>query len=245
MALQDDGNIIIAEITDERMKWFCAPDSWKPLTVGVAAREGRDGSWRQQGHSMIIYPPAKKDYWRKTYYVPVLLKDDGPFWHFSDLARENYYTITTTFDLTAVCQFDQAGLMVRFDEEHWIKTGIEVVDGLPRLSCVVTNEFSDWSTQHWPHYSTTDAESKSVCVPKVSMRVHCRGNSFVVEARMENGKWEFIRIAHLNVGKNLSLFSAGVFACCPADQQGGHAVFENFVISSGSHMEHNADGNQE
>ena len=39
--------------------------------------------------------------------------------------------------------------MVYFDEEHWLKTGIEVVDGIPRLSCVVTNKYSDWSTQPW------------------------------------------------------------------------------------------------
>ena len=44
-----------------------------------------------------------------------------------------------TFELTPARQFDQGGLFVRVDDEHWIKAGIEVVDGKPRLSCVVTN----------------------------------------------------------------------------------------------------------
>jgi regulation of enolase protein 1 (concanavalin A-like superfamily) len=29
--------------------------------------------------------------------------------------------------------------MVYFDENHWLKAGIEIIDDLPRLSCVVTN----------------------------------------------------------------------------------------------------------
>jgi regulation of enolase protein 1 (concanavalin A-like superfamily) len=35
--------------------------------------------------------------------------------------------------------------MVYFDEKHWIKAGIEIIDDIPRLSCVVTNENSDLS----------------------------------------------------------------------------------------------------
>ena len=55
-------------------------------------------------------------------------------------------TMEVLFELHAVSQFDQAGLIVYVDEDHWLKAGIEVVDGIPRLSCVVTNNYSDWST---------------------------------------------------------------------------------------------------
>ena len=40
-------------------------------------------------------------------------------------------------------QFHQAGILIRLNHEHWIKTRIEVVDGIPRLSCVIMNGFSD------------------------------------------------------------------------------------------------------
>lgn len=53
-------------------------------------------------------------------------------------------------------------------------TGIEVVDGEPRLSCVVTNKFSDWSTQPWT--------SNELCI-----RVHKLGESAVVEAQDAKG----------------------------------------------------------
>ena len=187
-------------------------------------------AWSDESTDPIQYPPAKKDFWRKTYYEPVLIKDDGPILEYKHLSTAQHYTVTTAFELTAVCQFDQAGLCIRYDREHWIKAGIEVV----------TNSYSDWSTQQWPHYSNRETR---VHVDTVEIRIHCRGTSFVVEAK-QNGEWVFIRIAHLNVKKD-STFGASVFACCPEDQQGGHAVFTHFEIIRGSHMEHNADGNDE
>ena len=41
--------------------------------------------------------------------------------------------------------YDQAGLMLRLDDQNWIKTGIEYVDERQNVSAVVTREFSDWS----------------------------------------------------------------------------------------------------
>ena len=73
-----------------------------------------------------------------------------------------------------IYHFDQAGLMIYFSETHWLKTGIEVVDGIPRLACVVTNNFSDWSTQGWKELS-------------LRIRVTQKGDgSYVVEAHMPN-----------------------------------------------------------
>jgi regulation of enolase protein 1 (concanavalin A-like superfamily) len=47
-------------------------------------------------------------------------------------------------------QYDQAGLMLRVDAEHWIKAGLEFADGRLWLSVVVTNGVSDWSQQPAP-----------------------------------------------------------------------------------------------
>ncbi|GAX21483.1 hypothetical protein FisN_10Hh063 [Fistulifera solaris] len=219
-----------------RLHWRCAPDSWSPTTD----REGCDGSWRVEDNKLIIYPAAKKDYWRKTYYEPVLLKDDGAVLEYAGLNADQHYTVEAKFDLVAAAQFDQAGIFIRCDPEHWIKTGIEVVDGTPRLSCVVTNEFSDWSTQHWESFRHLTPDT--ILVQDVEMRVHCRGTSFVVEAKM-GIKFDFIRIANLRVSADK--FAAGVFACCPEDQKGGFATFHEFRVVEGSVMDHNADGNHE
>jgi regulation of enolase protein 1 (concanavalin A-like superfamily) len=245
--------------------WYCAPDSWKEL-VREGRREGRDGSWsvNAANDSLCLSAPAKKDFWRKTYYDPVLVKDDGPFLY-SKLSIDTQYTVEVSFVLTAARQFDQAGLVLRAGPEHWIKTGIEVVDGKPRASCVVCNIYSDWSTQPWSDY-TTAADTGLVIVP-ARIRIHCRGdvsNSFVVEA-FADGKWEFMRIAHLSkamqcrddpLANHAAVTSAwqglsppageiwaGVFGCCPEDQAGGSVTFTKFAITEGSDFEHNADGN--
>lgn len=255
-------NIFSPQNLSGKLFWYCAPDSWK--SDASEKKEGSGGSWALDGSSLVVTPPAKKDYWRKTYYDPIIIKDDAPFLY-AKLSASEYYTVETVFELTAVRQFDQAGLMVRLGPEHWLKAGIEVVDQQPRLSCVVTNGYSDWSTQTWTNF-TINTTSKVVQVG-CHIRVHCRGTSFVVEAKMpQANEWQFIRIAHLSrcmgcqdgpfasLGEDGTLIDAspaadgvwaGVFAASPEDQQGGHARFTKFEILPGSHFEHNANGNED
>ena len=219
-----------------QLTWFQEPPDW----------EVKDGN-------LVVRPPSKGDFWRKTYYEPTLLADHGSFLA-ATLPSDHHYTVETEFVLKAKRQFDQAGLIVRMDGEHWLKTGIEVVDGSPRLACVVTNVYSDWSTQSWSQYDKADS-GMSVTA---RLRLHCRGSSFVVEAKFGED-WEFIRIAHLHPGviypddpiPNGTLgpaapegkFWVGMFACCPEQQDGCEVSFSDFSILPGSHMEHNADGN--
>jgi regulation of enolase protein 1 (concanavalin A-like superfamily) len=182
-------------------------------------------------------------------------QDDGPCL-FATLPNDVVATVQTDFSLNPKRQFDQAGLAVRFDSNHWIKTGIEVVDGVPRLSCVVCNVYADWSTQVWPE-------------PRARIRVHLRGDSsFVVEAApftsTSDSDWAFVRICHLSPGmvhqddplrdhpNATSAFVgpsappksvwAGVFACCPDEQAGCTATFTNFTVTRGSSFDHTADG---
>ena len=196
------------------LRWYCAPDAWKTTTPG---EEGYGGEWNlvisdTNEHHLELYPPAKKDFWLKTYYRPILIKDDGPVLY-ATLSEATVHTVTTHFTLFAQHQFDQAGIVIRLDYKHWIKTGIEVVDGKARLSCVVTNGYSDWSTQPWQQEKMTTSSSSSgddkTSTTRVdcTIRVHCRteGN-FVVEARRNNNNnnnqatedWELVRICHLS-----------------------------------------------
>ena len=134
-----------------------------------------------------------------------------------------------------------------------MKTGIEVVDGQPRLSCVVCNGYSDWSTQPWPE-------------PTLRIKVHKIGSSLVVEAGSKgcsDDRLAFIRIAHLSLSQGMrddpleavtcnegaaappGTVWMGVFACCPEANDGCTATFHDFSIRKGTSFEHNADGNHE
>ena len=73
---------------------------------------------------LLLAPPAKRDFWRKTYYEPLMVKDDGPFVYRTITKDELPIMVQTTFEITNPnSQFNQGGIMVRLDYEHWIKTG--------------------------------------------------------------------------------------------------------------------------
>lgn len=232
---------------DFQLQWS---DSWADNSMIDSTADKKEW-WKIENKKLLFAPPGKKDFWRKTYYEPLLVKDDAPFLYSTVPESSLPVTIETTFSLTPKSQFDQAGIIIRLDKEHWIKTGIEVVDKQPRLSCVVTNGFSDWSTQPWP-------------IPATRIRVHIlprHGGSFVVEAApIGTDEWSFIRIAHMNTDFNHDLLNddpvtkgadegtsappgtlmVGVFAACPVEQAGMVATFDHLSILQGSDFVHDA-----
>jgi regulation of enolase protein 1 (concanavalin A-like superfamily) len=237
------------------LNWYCPPEGWisydlPTATSGAEKEESKRGWWKVDGSKLLLVPPAKKDFWRKTYYQPLLVKDDGPFLYRIVPMNDLPVTIETSFTISGnTSQFDQGGILIRLDHEHWLKTGIEVVDGQARLSCVVTNCFSDWSTQLVPH-------------AEIKIRVHIlpqQGGSFVVEAApLDSEEWAFIRIAHLNKNMKHDLLNdhesvqaayrggsppdnsimVGVFGACPVDQAGMVVTFHDLSIVQGSTFVH-------
>lgn len=163
----------------------------------------------------------KSDFWRKTFYTPLLVKADAPALLVKIPSGLKEWTAELRFSLeNASHQFDQAGLMVYANEEKWMKAGIEMVDGSPRLSCVVTNGCSDWSVRPWSSAAATD----------VSVRVsHVRG-SLAVESKIGDGTWSFYRIAPSMVAEFEGDVGVGMICCSPT-QPGMSAVFHHFSTS--------------
>ncbi|XP_065900161.1 uncharacterized protein [Dysidea avara] len=167
--------------------------------------EGRSTSHSiKDGVGLLVQPADKTDFWRITYYDPPFVKHDGVTLTCKAPTSINTWSIETEFSLKAVHQFDQAGIIVKIDSERWMKTGIEYVDGIPRMSAVVTNHYSDWSTQSWGGDSS-----------HVRVRVSKIRDSLVAEY-YRNDQWVFMRIAHLDgVDSPDTTVSAGVYTCAP------------------------------
>ncbi|MBN9272853.1 MAG: DUF1349 domain-containing protein, partial [Mesorhizobium sp.] len=82
--------------------------------------------------------------------------------------------------------YDQAGLMIRLSETHWIKAGIEYTDGLMYFSVVVTNDASDWSLANIP--ASPDG---------VSIRLTRHGEAIRVQyLDASDGHWKPVRLAY-------------------------------------------------
>ena len=147
-------------------------------------------------------------------------------------------TIGVTFEYNPVSQFDQGGLLIYLDSDHWMKCGLEFCDGKILLSVVICNHgYSDWSTQNWGD------------VPSCKLRVHKvpYHDSVVVEAAsttgVEKDVFRFVRIAHLSTdsarAKGLS-WQVGPFAACPTAQKECHTNFTEFFVGPKLETEHKA-----
>ena len=63
----------------DTMSWFNEPSKWETNFESEVDTEGYGGSFEilEDGQELVLRPPAKKDFWRKTYYTPMLIKNDG------------------------------------------------------------------------------------------------------------------------------------------------------------------------
>src|SRR3990170_1389720 len=105
------------------MQWYNEPEDWL-------------GDDRQL--QMTLAPGT--DFWRITHYD--FIRDSGPF--FFTEANGDFEAAVKVSGVYREL-YHQAGLMIRIDEENWVKTGIEYVDGVQQVSAVVTRTVSDWS----------------------------------------------------------------------------------------------------
>ncbi|MFF3671383.1 DUF1349 domain-containing protein [Microtetraspora malaysiensis] len=108
-----------------------------PYTGWEWINEPRD--WAAGEVLRVVADPGT-DFWQKTHYG--FTHDNG---HIFGRVMNGDLRITATFELDWSEQYDQAGVALRIDEENWIKTGVELVDGAPLVSAVVTRGWSDWS----------------------------------------------------------------------------------------------------
>lgn len=132
-----------------RMTWMNAPESVQ-----------------QDGDKLIVRSRAKTDFWRKTSYG--YITDNGHFFH---MLVNGDFTFQACISGKYAALYDQAGLMVRFGEENWMKCGTEFFDGRRHASVVFTRDFSDWSTM--PDLSDTAPVWWRAVRRKYSMAISC------------------------------------------------------------------------
>lgn len=222
----------VTTFSDPRFAWSCGEPQH---------------SMEDSGAAIIITPTAGIDYWSRTFYSPMVVKHDAQTL-LTPIAADLEATFTTAFTLAPRAQFDQAGIMVLVDDETWVKAGIEYTDGVPRLSCVVTNEgFSDWSTQLWTDWDA-DGRTTSIRV-RVSKLLpgHAQGPALVFEAApwVEGAtadtpaEWVQVRIASLRSGEKP--WRMGLFAISPIEAAGCTARFHHVLLGGKLEPVHGSD----
>ncbi|MDP4089423.1 MAG: DUF1349 domain-containing protein [Bacillota bacterium] len=150
---------------------------------------------------LVIYTNPSTDFWQRTHYG--FRRDDG---HCLLTKRSGDFSFTAHFEFLPKEMYDQCGIMLRIDEENWIKASVEFEnEDISRLGSVVTNlGYSDWAT--------TDITSD---VKSMWYRITRKGSDFLIETSYDGAAWTQMRIAHLH--KECDAISVGIYACSPKE----------------------------
>jgi regulation of enolase protein 1 (concanavalin A-like superfamily) len=164
------------------------------------------------GKALTVTTRQASDFWQHTFYG--FRRDSG---HFLYQTVTGDFTVSVKFTGRFEALYDQAGLMVRSDETHWVKAGIEFTDGERFLSAVVSNGFSDWSVQPY-----------RTAAPEVSIRLTRHGEAIRVQFQdPQDGKWIMARLGYLKAAAALQV---GVM-CCSPERAGFEVTFRQFRIA--------------
>ena len=175
------------------MEWFNEPDKW-------SVDDGK----------LIMEVTPQSDYWRETHYGFTV--DDGPFYY---SLQGGEFEVTVKIKGYYKTRFDQMGLMLRIDEKHWIKSGIEYVDGVYNFSTVVTNDYSSWGVvalQERPEF--------------IWIKAIRRIDAVEISYSFDGKKYQMSSLAYFPQNKPAMV---GLMAASP-DGDGFKAIFENFKI---------------
>jgi uncharacterized protein len=153
---------------------------------------------------------GKTDFWRKTFYG--YINDNG---HFMSLPVTGDFTFQARVDGNYSALYDQAGLMVRLDEKHWMKCGTELVDNKRWASVVFTHDFSDWSTME-------DLTQRGA----VYWRVVRQKDSIEARCSIDGEKYVTVRQGYFPAQQKVMV---GVMACAP-EGQGFDATFDQLML---------------
>lgn len=164
-----------------------------------------EGKWtkepvaaRMDGDRFVVEAREGSDFWEKTFYG--FCHRDG---HAILAPWDGTEAIEVSFDLSSFTElYDQAGLMLWYGEDQWIKAGVEVNDGVAHVGAVVTNTYSDWSLSPVPEWGGRI----------VTIRASYDNEAVIIRARTDEHAWRTIRVARFAHPTNKH---AGLFLCSP------------------------------
>lgn len=160
-----------------------------PSYGGLMSRiDFSSGSWTHEpvsvtvdGDHIVVEAKENSDAWRTTSYGFIHDSEHGLV-----APLQNEQAVEVSFAPGSLCeQFDQAGIFLVADSEHWIKAGLEFADGELQLGAVVTWPVSDWSVAPVPEWRGAST---------VTIRASRSGDAITVRARADDGPLRLVRL---------------------------------------------------
>jgi uncharacterized protein len=167
--------------------------------------------WSASDGVLTVTADAGTDFWRTTHYG--FVHDNG---HVYGAEVSGDFDLSVQVRGAYADQYDQAGAMVRVDEQHWLKTGIEFVDGKIQFSTVVTVAYSSWSIADLP-----------AGLSVLALQLARRGDAVEVRYSADGGPAQLAAIAYLPAGR--PAFAGAM--CAAPDGAGFEVSFHDLAIT--------------
>jgi hypothetical protein len=167
--------------------------------------------WRRDGDALKVTTDRSTDFWRETYYG--FTHDTG---HFFGHETAGEFTAEMRIQAEYRELYDQAGLMVRLSDDAWFKAGIELSDGKPMASSVLTLGKSDWATAPY-HGDATDFR----------LRVTVKAGVLRLQLSSDGKLWPLMRLSPFPVAES---YRVGPM-CCTPERAGLTVVFSEFRVT--------------
>ncbi|MBE2223611.1 MAG: DUF1349 domain-containing protein [Anaerolineae bacterium] len=153
------------------------------------------------GNGLEVWTDAGTDFWQRTHYG---FRNDNAHCLLKDVSGD--FSAATQVEFKPQNKYDQCGLILRLDEDNWIKASTEYISPEnSKLGSVVTNlGYSDWATQ--------DIASD---VSQVWYRASKRGSDVRLDFSLDGELWQQMRICHLH--QPSEKIAVGVYACSPLE----------------------------
>ena len=169
-------------------------------------------NWSVSDGRLVVETREKTDFWNRTHYG--FTRRDGHFL-FREVTGDFSCEVTLHSDFE--CLYDQLGLMVRRDDDCWLKTGLEYSDGAAQMSTVLTRGFSDWSMCPVSRQEVSEG---------VTIRLTRHGSALRVQQLGPDRVWKMVRLGYLDLPETCQL---GLM-CCSPERAGYIATFSGFRI---------------
>ena len=166
-------------------------------TLGTPQWFNEPPSHREDRGVLSVVTGRETDFWNNTFYG--FRHTNG---HFLGTPVTGDFSLTVTFSAPYATLYDQAGAMLRVDDDNWLKCGVEHADGRRNFSVVVTRDNqSDWSVM--PIEGAPGAP--------VTLRLTRHAEALRVQLEVD-GKFELVRLGYLRMGDTVD---AGPMCCSP------------------------------
>ena len=181
------------------------------MTFAQCAWLNEPAVWRLDQDALSVTTDRSTDFWRETHYG--FTRDTG---HFFGVETQGDFTAELRIQAQYRELYDQAGLMVRLSNNEWIKAGIELSDGRPMASSVLTLGQSDWATAAY-NDNPTDFR----------MRVTVKAGVLRLQISADGRTWPLMRLCPFPSAKS---YSVGPM-CCTPERAGLTVVFSGFRVT--------------